>query len=452
MNKKILTLALILTFIGSILALTPGAEAFRGDAANLEIIYRKSDPEPLITGEYADVSVKVRNKGTAKAEDVSLELIPEFPFSVDIDKDTSKYFGDIYPGEEYHANFKIRVDRNAVPGENNLKFRTESEIATITRTVPVEVRTREAVLSVENVKVEGGRIPPGKNRDVTLTLKNRADTHLRSVGVSLGLKPEGVEEAGMDIQAEFFGMEDFETTEEIPLITVGQTTEERISQIAPGEEKDVTFSIRAEHDADEKTYKVPIALRFEGERYRKNRETGQWEMFTETFHNQEFTGIRVGGKPILGVGFAGADDYPIGGTKRDVSIEIINRGFSEAKFLDIELLPHGSYEIIDEPGMYIGHMSSDDYDSPSFEMYLNPEYDEVEIPVELKYKDNEENIIVENQTVGFKTYTWDELDRLGVEREDGILIYVVILIVFLAALYYYRRHCKKKKESLLEEK
>ena len=450
--KRILTLAVVFVFACSFIALIPGAEAYRRDAANLEIIYRKADPDPMITGEYADVSVKVRNKGTAKAEDVSLELVPEFPFSVDPDKDTERYFGDIYPGDEYHATFTVRVDRNAVPGENDLRFRTETELLTLTRNIPVEVRTREAVLSVEEVKIEDGSIPPSKTRDVTFTLKNRADTYLRSIGMSLGLKPEGIEETDFGMEAEFFGMEDFETAEEIPMITVGQTTEERISQMAPGEEKDVTFSIRADHDADEETYKVPIALRFESERYRKNRETGQWEMSTETFHNQEFTGIRVDGKPILGVGFAGADDYPIGGTKRDVSIEIINRGFSEAKFLDIELLPHGSYEIIGEPSMYIGHMSSDDYDSPSFEMYLNPEYDEVEIPVELKYKDNEENIIVENQTVGFKTYTWDELDRLGVEREDGILIYVVILIVFLAALYYYRRHCKKKKESLLEEK
>jgi len=451
MNKKILALTLILAFVGSIIVLTPDAEASRTDAANLEVVYRKSDPEPLITGEYADVSVKVRNRGNAVAEDVYLELIPEFPFSVDPDEEKNRYIGDIYPGEEYHANFKVRVDRNAVPGENDLKFRTESEIATITRTIPVEVRTREAVLSVENVKVEGGRIPPGKNRDVTLTLKNRADTYLRSVGVSLGLKPEGVEEAGMGMQAEFFGMEDFETAEEIPLITVGRTTEERISQIAPGEEKDVTFPVRAEHDADGETYKVPIALRFETEIYTRSPETGEWEMYTETFQNQEFTGIQVDGEPIMEVGFAGADDYPVRGTKRDISIELINRGFSEAKFVDIELLPHESYEIIGKSDMYIGHMSSDDYDSPSFEMYLSPNHEEVTIPVELEYKDNEENITVENQTVGFRTYTRNELDELGVEREDGILVYAAIAIIFLVVLYYYRKHKKKKNDSLLEE-
>ncbi|GEM_PF-462196 len=445
---------IIATIMVSFLLLTPTAlteDNPRGSGSELTMQLMRTEPLPMVTGEYADVWVKVVNEGHSDAEDVSVEFVDKFPFSMDPDRDRVKRFRKIEGRDAYTAHFQVRVDEMAVPGENDLKLRLRYDGGSLTREFPVQVRTRETVLSVEDVEVEEGRIPPSQTRDMTLTLKNRAHTHLRSVGVSLGLKPEGSGEPEMGMEAEFFGMEDFETMEEIPLITVGQTTEERISQIAPGEEKDVTFSVRAEHDADEETYKVPIALRFEGERYRMNRETGEWEMSTETFQNQEFTGVRVGGEPVLQVGLAGVDDYPVKGTKRDVSLEIINKGFSEAKFLDIELLPDESYEVIGEPDMYIGHMGSDDYDSPSFEMYLSPDHERVEIPVELEYKDNEENIIVENQTIRFRAYTWDELEELGVEDEDGIILYIILIAIILGVLYYYRRCKKKKTESLLEE-
>ncbi len=430
---------------------TASAENPDSDSAELTMQLMRTEPLPMITGEYADVWIKVTNEGQRDIRDVSVEFEDKFPFSMDPDRDRVRKFRKIEGRDAYTAHFQVRVDEMAVPGENKLKFRLRYDGGSLTREFPVQVRTRETVLSVEEVKVEGDRIPPSQTRDITLTLKNRAHTHLRSVGVSLGLKPEGGGEPEIGMQAEFFGMEDFETIDEIPLITVGQTTEERISQIAPGEEKDVTFSVRAEHDADEETYKVPIALRFEGERYQMNPETGNWEMSTETFQNQEFTGVHVGGEPLLDIGIAGIGDYPIRGMKNDISLEIINKGFSEAKFLEIELLPHGSYEIIGEPDMYIGHMGSDDYDSPSFEMYLNPDHERVEIPVELQYKDNEENLIVENQTVRFKTYTWNELEELGVEREDGVVLYVILIAIILGALYYYHRRQKKKKKSLLEE-
>ncbi|MFP4633626.1 MAG: COG1361 S-layer family protein [Candidatus Aenigmatarchaeota archaeon] len=421
----------------SLLVSAPSVQARSTGNIQLEVIYRKSEPDPLRTGEYADVWVKIKNTGNTKAEDVSLEFVPEFPFSLDPDKEAVKELGDMNPGVEYHAHYKIRVDENAVPGENDLKFKTKSDIAEITKTLPVQVRSRESVLSVERVGVEGGKIPPSKTRNVTLKLKNRADTYLRNIDSSLGLRPVSSETAEMEEEAEMLGTEEYQTAEEIPLITVGETTEKRIGKIAPGETKEVTFPVRAESDATEEAYKVPVEMRYEDE-------------MGNTWQKIEFTGITVGGEPVVETGIADIDGYPVSDTSTEVSLRLVNRGLSEAKFLQAELLPHESYQVVGEPDVYVGHMQPDDFDSPSFTVYMEPDHERVEIPVELNYRDSEGNEVTEEQTVSFRTYTSGEISSLRVEEGGNALYYIVIILVIIGAVYLYRRR-KKSKEKLLEE-
>lgn len=392
----------------------------------------------MMTGEYADVWVKVRNTGNSAAEDVSLEFVPEYPFSVDPDADTERFFGDIDPGDEYHARFKIRVDENAVPGENELKFRTDTRNARIIRKLDVQVRSRESVLTVEDVEIEDDKIPPSKTKDVTFTFRNRADIYMRNIDVSLGLRPATADTMQMDSEAQMLGTADFDDIEEIPMITVGSTTQKRIGRIGPGEEKEVTFPIKAESDADEEAYKVPLGFNYEDEMGNK------WQKI-------EYTGLTVGGEPQLEMGFANIDEMPVPGTTRDVSLRIVNRGLSEGKFLEIELLPHESYEVVGEPDTYIGHMQPDDFDSPSFDIYINPDSELVEIPVELDYRDSEGNVITEQQTVTFRTYSREEIDRLGLDEESSMLIYVIVLILIIGLFYYYRRRKKEKRRDLLED-
>lgn len=438
-NKKIFVMLTVSLFVlVNVFVMADFAVSSRSDYSSLDVIYRKAEPDPLRTGEYANVWVKVRNKGRSKARNVTLEFVPEYPFSVDPDADTTRNFGDIDPGDEYHARYKVRVDENAVTGENDLKFRTSTEIATITRELPVEVRSRESVLSVENVQIDDDKIPPSQTRDVTFTFRNRADIYMRNIDVSLGLRPAGSGELEMDPTAQMLGTADFDEIEEIPLITVGSTTQKSIGRIAPGEEKEVSFPIRAESDADEEAYKVPIGLKYEDEMGR------QWQKI-------EYTGITVGGEPILETGFANINDHPLQDTTRDVSIRLVNRGLSEAKFLEIELLPHESYEVLGEPDVYIGHMQPDDYDSPTFTMHIEPGHDYVEIPIELDYRDSEGNTIVENRTVTFRTYTQRELDRFQLEEDGRGVFYVILIVVIVAAVYFYRKKNKKKKKMLLEE-
>ena len=437
MNKKIFKLTMVFLIFSTVVltgavAQTTGQTTSRR-GANLQLILIGTEPVPLMKGEYADVRVKLRNTGYSKAKNVELEYVPEYPFSIDPDRDKTKYFGDIEQGEEYHARFQVRVDDNAVSGEHDLKFRTSTEVATRSHNVPVDVRTREAVISVEEVSVEDDLIPPSMTKEVSLEISNLADSTMRNIDISLGLRPE----AGSPEEAQF-GMEGMDTGEEIPLITVGETTEKRISSIAPKETSKVTFPVKADSDADEKAYKVPIGLRYED------------EMGNE-FQKLEYTGITVGGIPELETGIASIDEYPVSGEVRDVSIRMINRGLSKAKFVKMEVLEHESFEVIGERDEYIGEMEPDDYDSSSFKIYIEEGVEEVEIPLSLEYRDSEGNVMEEEQTVSFGTYDREYLESIGlIEDGRGVLTALLIVIAIVVLVIIYRKK-KNRRKSLLEE-
>ena len=93
--EKMTFLFVVFTLFCSFLIAVPGAEASTRSASHLEVIYRKSEPDPLRTGEYADVWVKIENTGSMEAEDVSLEFVPEFPFSLDPGKEAIREFEDL---------------------------------------------------------------------------------------------------------------------------------------------------------------------------------------------------------------------------------------------------------------------------------------------------------------------------------------------------------------------
>lgn len=412
-DVKILTL--LLMACTAFIMFAPSASARK--SVQLDVVLIKTEPVPLQTGEYADLWVKLINNGTLEAEGANLTLVPEFPFHADPDEELSKYFGDVYPGEEYHAHFQIKVDENAVQGENNLKFvhTTDMDIK-IEDKVPVQIRTDDAAVSVTNVSVKTGTIAPSKTEEVGITLKNLADSYLKNIDVSLDL-----------------------SSSDIPLITIGSTTGKRIQKMAPGEETSVYFNIKADSDATEKAYKVPITLEYENEA-------------GTAFTQEEYTGIIVGGQPELVANLAEIGNGVIKpGTTHEISLSLVNTGLSTAKFVSVELGSSNSYEIISPAEVYIGNMDSDDYESSTFKIYIEKGAENVELPVTISYKDTEGNPIQEEQNVTVETYSSSEISKMNLkEGGSGIYIIVVLVVIAIAGYYLYRRR-KTEKANILEE-
>ena len=93
----------------------------------LKTIFMNQDPYPANPGEYVDLLFKVENWGTKKAENVVFELLPQYPFSLDPGVNATKELGTIdslaTDEKAYFVKYKIRVDKDAIAGENEIGWK-----------------------------------------------------------------------------------------------------------------------------------------------------------------------------------------------------------------------------------------------------------------------------------------------------------------------------------------
>ncbi|MFT4868270.1 MAG: hypothetical protein ACI9LV_000897 [Candidatus Nanohaloarchaea archaeon] len=386
----------------SILVVLSSMAAAQGASTNLELNVTKTEPVPLQAGEYADIWFKVTNTGTAEASDAEIEIVEEFPFHTD-DRKKRWDFGSLSPSEERHFRAKLRVDENAVFGENELKLRTTADggETTVTRSVPLEVRTDDRSLVISNLDFPE-RVQPGSSSKMNITLENLANSQFRNIDVSLDVS-------------------------KIP-VAPRETNRKRITSIGEKGREDISFTLDVDGDAENQLYKMPITIKYQNQ-------AGQEFTVTET------TGVNVGGYPNIEVDIDSSDIRSAG--RGTVTFRIINKGEGEARFAEISLEETSQYEILSEDSIYLGSMIADDYQTAEFELYVNQTDEKLEMPVEVTYQDGEGDQSAQFN-VERELYTAGELDRYGLTQNSSGWIAIPVLLVVLGGGYYLWR--RKKKE------
>jgi hypothetical protein len=85
------------------------------------------DPSPADPGGYVEVLFKIENRGTKNADNASLELIPEYPFSLDPGVSAVTNLGTInglqIGDNAFLVRYKLKVDKDAVNGDNEIKLK-----------------------------------------------------------------------------------------------------------------------------------------------------------------------------------------------------------------------------------------------------------------------------------------------------------------------------------------
>jgi len=79
-------------------------------------------PVPVEAGDYVNVWLKVSNKGSSDAEDTSLRIKQDYPFSLDPGEDGEIVIKKIEQGSFTLQKIKIRVDAGAKEGDNKITF------------------------------------------------------------------------------------------------------------------------------------------------------------------------------------------------------------------------------------------------------------------------------------------------------------------------------------------
>jgi hypothetical protein len=131
--KKILYLLTILSILSS-LTLVESASVFNTasgvvfiDMSYLQFTLVNQNPSSADPGGYVDLLFKIENWGTESAENVTFELLPTYPFSLDPGVSTVNNIGTINSlqrgDDAYLIRYKLKVDKDALNGNNEIKLK-----------------------------------------------------------------------------------------------------------------------------------------------------------------------------------------------------------------------------------------------------------------------------------------------------------------------------------------
>lgn len=97
------------------------------DTSYIKISLVNQNPVSAVPGDYVELLFKVENRGTSSSNNVTLELIPEYPFSLDPGVNAVNNLGTVSGlqsgNNAFLVKYKVKVDKDAVDGDNEIKLR-----------------------------------------------------------------------------------------------------------------------------------------------------------------------------------------------------------------------------------------------------------------------------------------------------------------------------------------
>ncbi|MFH1771024.1 MAG: COG1361 S-layer family protein [archaeon] len=398
MKKVILLIAMLLLSISMVSAI---------DATALSATLTRYDPQPAEPGQYVTVYIKLENSGTGTAKNLVLEILPEYPFSLDPGKSNKVYIGSL--GNNYHtAEFTLKVDEKALQGTNKLKVRyniDEFQKIWSEKELDITVQSGDNVFSISNIETEPTNIAPGSSGKIKVEVENFADIYFSDLSASIDL-----------------------SSDDLPFAPYNSPTEKSFYQLAPNQKHEFVFNIITSPDAEAGIFKVPLTLT-----YSDNTGTE----FTKT----ELIGVVVNSIPDITVTVDDTDllsDNMMG----TITLKIVNKGFNDVKFMNLKIKETDDFEILSASSEeYIGNLDSDDFETVEFNIMLK-DGQELEIPLELEYKDMNNNPYTENLAVKLKVYSAKELGQSS--SKAGIWFLLIIIVVVGYFIYKQRKKNKKK--------
>jgi hypothetical protein len=164
------------------LIFTISATSVSASAALLSADIVKCDPNPAQIGQYVNVWIKIENIGNTRAEDVSVKLIPSYPFSLDAGDDAVRKIGILSKDRHASLEYHLYVDENARPGTRSIKvlYQDDEGTAWIEEELDIWVGSgsdtfdSRGTIQLEQITTEPEVLMPGDEGTVTFTLKNTA--------------------------------------------------------------------------------------------------------------------------------------------------------------------------------------------------------------------------------------------------------------------------------------
>ncbi len=215
----------------------------------------------------------------------------------------------------------------------------------------------------------------------------------------------------------------------LPFTPIG-SSEESINEINEDDEEDFTFKLKAAHDITPGDYQIPYILSFKTDSQQQTR--------------QGTIGVTVRADSDLA--FSLSTENPVLKQQDKITLKIINKGFADAKFLTIKVIPDiSSYTLLSENEVYIGTVDSDDFETATFDViYKNqkPIFSAI-----IEYKDFENNQITDVINTPITVYTREQALQLGLVKKNNMPIYIAIVVMLILLWILYKNIRKAIRRS-----
>lgn len=381
----------------------------QGTALSADLL--RYEPNPAEPGDTLKVYITISNEGTKPAHGVRVELLENYPFSPASTSQAIEDIGSVPAAESALVVFHAQIDKDAPEGSFDLKIRYRSSAngAWQEERLSLDVATNDAAIAINDIRTEPEVPKPGERATITLEVTNLADSRLRDLAVKL--------ETERTIGS---------ATSELPFTPIGSSLEKRIDEMRASQTRSFSFPIIIDPEAASGVYSIPLEVSFSDER-------------DNDYTYTDEVGLVISAQPMLDVYIDSAEIYTDERTG-DVTLKFVNRGLSEIKLLNIELVASDAYTMLSgSPNIYIGNIDSDDFDTQT--ITITADGDTLEIPVRLHYLDALNNEFDEQKTLRL------ELTHSSNGSSDipWIPVLIGLAIIAAAGYWWYRRLDKRKR-------
>ena len=381
---------------------------------------QRFDPFPVEPGSYVDVWIRADNFGSKDIDNFKFRLTPRYPFTLDPNEQAERDFGLLRAGERATFKYKVRVDVNAVQGENPLEY---EYILRGSRWLPgqfnIDVTTLAAILYVKEVTTD--TVAPGATSTIGITLKNLADSAVKDVRVKLNFVEFIDTPAGIEVR-------------EVPLSPVGSSDEKAVKLIQGQEQLTLNFDVIVDPSTDAGVFKLPLSISYndlQGVNYSRN----------------NFVGFVIGSGPELVVNLDSSTANRAE-TKGEVVMRLVNRGLSELKFVYVTLGQLDDFELLSPAQVYLGNIDSDDYETAVYQLYVKKGVQgEIELPLTVEYRDASNKPYQESMQLTIRVYSDKEAKEFGLVKKSKVVGIVIVLIIVVGGFFVYRKLRKKAKRK-----
>ncbi len=128
-RDMIVFLLILLAGIASAASTVPASTSPSIESCSLTVTLLNQEPYPAVPGEYVKVVFQISGLNDNACSGAKFRLVPKYPFSLDEGDEIKVLDGNTYiPGynKNWLIGYKLRVDKDAVEGENSIEARYTS--------------------------------------------------------------------------------------------------------------------------------------------------------------------------------------------------------------------------------------------------------------------------------------------------------------------------------------